>query len=490
MQPHSASMKPRVRFAPSPSGYLHIGGARTALFNWLWARKTGGTFVLRIEDTDQERSTPESRAAILDSLAWLGLDWDEGPTLEGPDRGSFGLYAQMQRLAIYGEWVERLIRSGHAYRCYCTRAELDAQREALKQRDPSAGFKYPGTCRTRRDEPDAPFVVRFKTETTGSITYVDRVFGEITTPNLELQDFVLLRSDGVPLYNFGVVIDDITMDITLVARGREHMINTPLQILLYRAFGARVPELAHLPIMLAPSGEKLSKRHAAVSVSEYRDHGYSPDAVLDYLSRFGWSAGATETRLSRSELIDAFDWAQCGRGDGKFDPKKFLAINHDHLKSRHLTPDDEYAHRTLPFVRARGVDAATTNSVVRGIPLVRERAQTFVQAADLLDPLLREPPTMDETAVAKFLVAPVAASRLRELHDVLAGAEEWTATALEDRIMAWLDEAKLQLKDVGQPIRVALTGRTASPSLFEVLEVVGRDVALARLLRAVQHAAS
>jgi glutamyl-tRNA synthetase len=480
--------KPRLRFAPSPSGYLHIGGARTALFNWLWARKTGGAFVLRIEDTDQARSNDASRAAILDSMTWLGLDWDEGPTVGGADKGGYGPYLQTQRLALYAEWAEKLIRAGKAYRCYCTKAELDAQREALKQREPSAAFKYPGTCRKRRDEPVLPHVVRFKTERAGFITYVDKVFGEIVTPNIEMQDFVLLRSDGIPLYNFGVVVDDITMEITLVARGRDHMVNTPPQILLYQAFDSAIPEFAHLPMMLAHSGEKLSKRHGAVSVTEYRDTGYSPDAVIDYLARFGWSAGEYEVRLSRAELIAAFDWTQCGRGDGKFDPKKFLAINHDHLKSAHLTADHEYAVRTLPFVHARGLSHVTASDIERALPSIRERAQTCVQAAELLDPFFREPPTIDDKAAKKFLVKD-AALNLRALHDVLADSGEWTAAALEARIATWLVEQNLQLKDIGQSLRVALTGRSASPSLFEVLVILGRDVALARLARAAMIAA-
>jgi glutamyl-tRNA synthetase len=459
------------------------------LFNWLWARKTGGAFILRIEDTDRERSTEASRTAIFDSLRWLGLDWDEGPneTRGGADRGSHGPYAQMQRLALYAEWAEKLIRSGNAYRCYCTKAELDAQREALKKRDPTAGFKYPGTCRARTDQPDLPYVVRFKTDRSGSVTYVDKVFGEIVTPNIELQDFVLLRSDGVPLYNFGAVVDDITMEVTLVARGRDHMINTPPQILVYQAFGAEVPELAHLPMMLASSGEKLSKRHGAVSVTEYRDGGYSPDAVLDYLARFGWSSGEHEVRLSRNELVAAFDWAQCGRGDGKFDPKKFLAINHDHLKSRHLISDDEYARRTIPFLHSRGLEDVAVDSVKRALPSIRERAQTFVQAADLLDPFFREPPQMDDKAVKKFLVKD-AVPKLQALRDVLAEATDWDAAALEARVTRWLAEANLQLKDLGQPARVALTGRATSPGLFDVLAILGRERSLARLVRATASA--
>jgi glutamyl-tRNA synthetase len=479
---------PRLRFAPSPTGYLHIGGARTALFNWLWARKTGGAFVLRIEDTDQERSIDASRAVILESLSWLGLDWDEGPLPGGADRGTHGPYTQMKRLAMYGAWGEQLVAAGKAYRCYCTRAELDAQRDAWKQRAATAGFKYPGTCRDRTDEPDLPSVIRFKADRSGEVTYVDHVFGEITTPNVELQDFVLVRSDGVPVYNFGAVVDDITMEISLVARGRDHMINTPPQILLYQAFGAPVPEFAHLPMMLAPSGEKLSKRHGAVSVTEYRDAGYAPDAVLDYLARFGWSSGDREVRLSRDELVASFDWAQCGRGDGKFDPKKFAAINHDHLKSVRLVPDEGYVRGVLPFVHARGLEQATGAAVQSALPAIRDRAQTFVQAADLLDPFLREPPAIDETAARKFLV-PGAAARLRDLGDALAGAGDWTEAALEARVTAWLAQHGLALKDVGQPLRVALTGRAASPSLFEVMAILGRNTALARLARGAELAA-
>ena len=212
--------KPRLRFAPSPTGYLHIGGVRTALFNWLWARKTGGSFILRIEDTDQERSTDESRKVILDSLDWLGIDWDEGPN----KGGAFGPYTQMERLSLYKEKAEELIESGKAFRCYCTKEELEAQRNELKKKDPKAAFKYPGTCRDRKAEPDKKFVVRFKAPKEGAITYVDKVFGEVVTPNVENQDFVLLRSDGVPLYNFGAVVDDVTMEISVVARGRDHMI--------------------------------------------------------------------------------------------------------------------------------------------------------------------------------------------------------------------------------------------------------------------------
>jgi glutamyl-tRNA synthetase len=467
-------MKPRVRFAPSPTGYLHIGGVRTALFNWLWARHTGGTFVLRIEDTDRERSTEESVRVIFDAMKWLGLTWDEGPDVGGPN----GPYFQMQRLALYKEYAERLIHEGKAYRCFCTKEELDAQRQALKAKDPKAQFKYPGTCRDRKDQPDLPFVVRFKVPESGALTYVDKVFGEVTTPNAAQQDFVLMRSDGVPLYNFGAVVDDVSMGITLVARGRDHMVNTPPQIMIYEALGANVPEFAHLPMMLAPNGEKLSKRHGAVSVGEYRDSGYTPHGVLNYLVRFGWSFGDQEV-FSMDELIAAFTWESCGRGDGKFDAKKFLAINQEHMKQARLTPDDEYVAGTLPFLAKRGLEASP-EKVRACAPMIRERATTYADAADRLDFVFRDPPEFDAKAKEKFLVKD-AAPTLRAFAEMLKSAEPWKDKELEAKTQAWLESKGLQIKDVAQSARVALTGRSASPGLFEVMEAIGKERSLARL---------
>jgi glutamyl-tRNA synthetase len=466
----------RVRFAPSPTGYLHIGGVRTALFNWLWARKTGGAFVLRIEDTDRERSTVESVEVILDSLGWLGLKWDEGPGVGGP----CGPYTQMERLSIYAEHAQKLILEGKAYRCYCTKEELEAQRAALRARDPKATFKYPGTCRNRSSEPDRPFVVRLRVPESGSLTYIDKVFGAVTTPNAAQQDFVLLRSDGVPLYNFGAVVDDVTMGITLVARGRDHMVNTPPQILLYEALGQRPPDFAHLPMMLAPNGEKLSKRHGAVSVGEYRDQGYAPGAVLNYLARFGWSHGDQEV-FSLDELTRLFDWEHCNKSDGKFDAKKFLAINHEHLKTERLMATAEYVRRLAPFLERRGFGALSAESVTRAIPMIRERATSFADAAERLDFVFREPPVMDPAAAAKFLTGDNA-PRLRDLARVLESVAPWTAHDIEQAVEAWLRAEGLPIKDVAQPARVALTGRTASPGLFDVIAVLGRERAIARLV--------
>jgi glutamyl-tRNA synthetase len=471
--------KPRLRFAPSPTGYLHIGGVRTALFNWLWARKTGGTFILRIEDTDQERSTPENEQIILRDMRWLGLLWDEGPEVGGAS----GPYRQMERLPLYREFADKLVAARAAYRCYCTKEELAAQREALRARDPKAQFRYPGTCRDRKDAPDLPWVLRLRAPTSGEVTYRDLVFGEVTTPNDTQQDAVLMRADGVPLYNLGAVVDDVTMGITLVARGRDHMINTPVQILLYQALGHAPPAFAHLPMMLAPSGEKLSKRFGAVSVGEYRDQGIPPAALLNYLVRFGWSFGDEEV-FSLADLTRKFSWDRCGTADGKFDAKKLAAISFEHLKSPELTSDEAYAAGVIPFLAKRGVGDVDHGKLTPAITLVRPRAQTLVEAADALDYFFREPPVNDEKSVKKFLTAEKAA-RLPELRAVLAAADDFGARALEARVGAWLAESKLELRDVAQPARVAVTGRAASPGLFEVLEILGKERALARIDRAV-----
>jgi len=469
---------PRVRFAPSPTGYLHIGGVRTALFNWLWARKHKGVFVLRIEDTDQERSTEASRQVILDALKWLEIDWNEGPEVGGPH----GPYLQMQRLPVYAEFSARLIASKRAYRCYCTKDELDAQRAELKARDPKASFRYPGTCRDRQDQPDRPFVVRFRAPDAGQVTYHDLVFGPITTPNSAQQDAVLVRSDGVPLYNFGAVVDDITMGITLVSRGRDHMVNTPPQILLYEALGYTPPSYAHLPMMLAPSGEKLSKRHGAVSVEEYRKLGYSPMGVLNYLVRFGWSFGDEEI-FSRSDLIEKFDFAHVGKADGKFDPKKFADVAFEHLKRPDLTPVRRYEKMVRPFLAEIGIDQPDESKLVRAIPTVRERARTLREAATAMSYFFRAP-EFDEKAKKKFLV-PESAARLKQLKAVLEPVSPWDEATLESTLTAWLAAENLAIKDIAQPARVALTGRTISPGLYEVLAVLGKQESLDRLDHAV-----
>jgi glutamyl-tRNA synthetase len=464
----------RVRFAPSPTGYLHIGGARTALYNWLWARQRGGKFILRIEDTDRERSTEQSVQAIFDSLEWLGLDWDEGPKVSGPN----GPYFQMERLSIYQDYVRRLIAARAAYRCYCTKEDLDRARAEHKTRTGSEqGFRYPGTCRDLPDDPERKHVVRMRVPSDGTTGWDDLIKGRIEIQNATLQDAVLMRSDGVPLYNLGAAVDDITMGITLVARGDDHVINTPSQILLYQALGVALPQFAHLSMILAPTGEKLSKRHAAVSVTDYRDQGFLPDGVLNYLARLGWSHGDQEL-FTRAELIEKFNWEHVGQTGARFDVKKLQSVQAHHL--RQLSAQDLAAGST-GFLAKRGLTVAKDDpKLLAAAPLIAPRATTFVDAAEALDYFFREPPEVDPKAKAKFLVGDKL-TRCRELADVVAGVQAWKAAPLEEAVKVWLEGLGLELKEVAQPARVALTGRTASPGLFEVMEVLGRDWSLARL---------
>jgi glutamyl-tRNA synthetase len=464
----------RVRFAPSPTGYLHIGGARTALYNWLWARQQGGKFILRIEDTDRERSTQQSVQAIFDSLRWLGLDWDEGPDVGGPN----GPYFQTERLATYQTFVDKLIAVRAAYRCYCSKEDLDRARAEHKAKTGSEqGFRYPGTCRDLPDDRQRKHVVRLRVPDTGTSAWDDLIKGRIEIQNSTLQDAVLMRGDGIPLYNLGAAVDDISMGVTLVARGDDHVINTPQQLLIYQALGVPLPRFAHLPMILAPTGEKLSKRHAAVSAMDYKEQGFLPDGVLNYLARLGWSHGDQEI-FTRAELIERFDWEHVGQTGARFDIKKFQYVQGNHL--RMLSPA-ALAEHVSPFLAKRGhVVAADDPTLLAAAPLIAPRATTFVDAADALDYFFRDRPNVDPKARQKFLPEDKMLL-LDELAKLIAGIEPWQAQPLEAAVKLWLEAEKLELKDVAQAARVALTGRSASPGLFEVMEVLGRERSLARL---------
>jgi glutamyl-tRNA synthetase len=458
-----------ARFAPSPTGYLHIGGARTALFNWLWARKTGGTFLLRIEDTDRERSTRQAVEAIFDGLHWLGLDWDEGPGREGPH----GPYFQTERLEIYRAHAERLLREGKAYACYCTKEELEAGRaraEAAKVQ-----FRYPGTCRERPYDPSRRHVIRFRVPETGATGWDDLVKGPISTPHESLQDEVILRGDGIPLYNFGVVVDDVTMGITLVARGDDHVNNTARQILMYRALGAQTPVFAHLPMILGADGKRLSKRHGATSVTEYRDMGFLPQAVVNYLARLGWSHGDQEI-FSVEELVRWFDWAQVGATAGVFNQEKMVWVNHQWLRG---LSDDELARAALPYFAAAGLPAADDAKLRLVVRQLRERARTF---ADVVRQArcFYAPVELDPKARARFLV-PEAKPLLQALRDGLAALEAPDLPQLERLFQGVADARGVGLGKVAQPARVALTGGTASPGIHDVVQILGKAEALARL---------
>jgi glutamyl-tRNA synthetase len=460
--------KVRVRFAPSPTGYLHIGGARTALLNWLWARHTGGVFVLRVEDTDRERSTDDAVAAILDGMRWLGLDWDEGPEVGGPH----GPYFQMQRLDVYREHAERLIREGKAYACYCAKEELDALRE--QARAEKRQFIYPGTCREKPYDPSRRHVVRFRLPKLLEVTYRDLVKGPITRPGSTLQDEVIVRGDGVPVYNFGAVVDDVTMRINLVARGDDHVNNTAIQILLYEALGYPVPTFAHLPMILGADKTRLSKRHGATSVTAYRDMGYLPEAVVNYLVRLGWSHGDQEI-FTRDELVREFTFDHVGATAGVFNPEKMLWVNQTWVKR--LSPE-ELAARARPYYEAAGLRAEGPRAI--------EVARVFQERAKTLVDLVTQsryffaPVEMDPKARDKFLGAD-ARPLLQSIRDGVAGMTSLEPAALEKLFHDAAESRGLGLGKVAQPVRVALTGGTASPGIYDVIAILGREETLARL---------
>ncbi len=462
-------VKPRLRFAPSPTGYLHIGGARTALFNWLWARHTGGAFVLRIEDTDRERSTQQAEEAILDGLRWLGLDWDEGPGVGGPH----GPYFQTERLALYQEYAERLISQGNAYACTCTKEELDVLREQAKAE--KRQFVYPGTCRDKPYDPSRRHVVRFKLPKVPEVTFTDLVKGTITRPGSTLQDEVILRADGVPLYNFGAAVDDITMKIDLVARGDDHVNNTAFQILLYQALGYPVPTFAHLPMILGADKTRLSKRHGATSVTAYRAMGFLSQAVVNYLVRLGWSHGDQEI-FAMDELVRLFDFKDVGATAGVFNPEKMRWVNHTWLKQ--MTPE-QLATAALPFFQAAGLPVALDAKLVHVARVAQERAATFVEMARQFR-YFYEPIQLDPKARDKHLTKE-AKPILEAIRAGIAGLSAPETAALERLFHGEAESHGLGIGKVAQPVRVALTGGTASPGIYDVVQILGREETLKRL---------
>ena len=466
---------PRVRFAPSPTGYLHIGGARTALFNWLWARRMGGTFILRIEDTDKERSSKEAVDAILDSMRWLGLDWDEGPVVGGPHPP----YFQTERLDLYRAHAEKLLKEGKAYACYCTREELDVQRKAAEAK--KIQFRYPGTCREKPYDPSRPHVIRLKVPTEGETTFVDLVKGAISTPHDTLQDEVILRFDGLPLYNFGAVVDDVTMQVNLVGRGDDHVNNTARQILMYQALGAEVPTFAHFPMILGPDKTRLSKRHGATSVTSYRDMGYLPQAVVNYLVRLGWSHGDQEI-FSLEELIKVFDLRDVGQTAGVFNPEKMSWVNHEWLKK---LSDEELARLALPYFQAAGLPAKDDLKLRHVCNVARDRVATLVDYAKEFR-YFYAPPTFDPKAEKKFLTQdsrPI----LSEIREGVASLTALEVEPLEKLFTRAAESRGVGLGKVAQPVRVALTGGTASPGMYDVVQILGREETLSRLDAALQR---
>lgn len=475
----------RVRFAPSPTGSLHIGNVRTAIYAWLWARRHEGTFILRIEDTDAERSTTDAVQVVLDSMKWLGLDWDEGPEVGGPN----GPYFQSERKELYRRWAETLIAKGAAYRCWATREEIQAQREAYEGKKGKKGFRFQSPWRDREDgDPTQPHVVRFRTNREGKTGWSDLVYGDIAYPNREQQDFVLIRENGLPLYNFGCFVDDLEMGVTLVTRGDDHLVNTPQQLMLYAAAEKAPPQFAHLPMVLGPDGKKYSKRHGAVGVLDFAAQGFVPDGLLNYLARIGWSHGDQEL-FTRDELIAAFDWAQVGKTSARVDFKKMSHVQSHHLR---LRDDATLAKNVVPFLAERGLEVSADDATLRAaIGPVKLRAATLSELADGLDYFFRADDDLsyDEKGAKKFLTADYVAN-LERLASIVEGAEPFTAEALEAAVTAWIEADDIKIKDVAQPARVALTGRTRSPGLYETIVLVGQARSVARLRRAAEHASA
>lgn len=461
----------RSRFAPSPTGYLHIGGARTALFAYLYAKQQQGTFLLRIDDTDRQRSTQEYHDEILDALQWLDLSWDEGP------------YYQSQRYDLYQEAAERLLREGKAYRCFCTAEEVDAKRQAAM----AAGRKpmYDGTCRDVTPSPGEtrPFALRFKGPKDGETVVDDIIKGRVVFNNSELDDLIIVRSDGAPVYNFCSVFDDADLRISHIVRGDDHLTNTPRQILLFRALGADLPRFAHLPLILGNDRAPLSKRHGATAVRAYREQGYLPDALVNFLARLGWASGDQEI-FSHAELIDKFRLEDVGKSAGVFNAEKLQWLNAHYLKER---PPARLVQEAKSFISQKCANVPGDDVwLAQALATLQPRAKTLVELVDMAHIYLSDDVTIEPKAATKFLT-PTTLPLLSQLRARLAEAE-WREHLLEQVFATLMEEAQVKLGQLAQPVRVALTGGTASPGIFEMLLVLGRERTLARLDRVLSAA--
>jgi len=455
-----------TRFPPSPTGYLHVGGARTALFNWLYARHTKGRFVLRIEDTDVKRSTQESTDAIFEALEWLGIDWDDGP------------YFQSKRFDIYQDYVQRLLESGDAYYCTCTPERL----EEMRKRAMAVGGKpkYDGTCREKHMSETEGAVVRLKAPLTGATVVEDAVKGNIVFQNAELDDFIIRRSDGSPTYNFCVVVDDMTMGINTVIRGDDHVMNTPKQMLIYKALGHELPTYAHVPMVLGPDRSRLSKRHGAMSVTAYREMGFLPEAFVNYLVRLGWSYGDEEF-FTRNDLVEKFSLENIGTSAGIFDFDKLLSLNAEHMKAM---PLGDLSRLALPFFQLRGYGGPDDQLFEKALETLIPRSKTLEEMADIGGFYFTESITYDEKAARKFF-KPTALEPLERLTAKLEELDSFDEPSLEEAFKAVMEETGLKLGKIAQPVRVALTGKTASPGIFEVTSIIGKERAIARLKDAI-----
>ncbi|MFW5425697.1 MAG: glutamate--tRNA ligase [Methylophagaceae bacterium] len=461
-------MTTRTRFAPSPTGYLHVGGARTALFSWLYARKHGGQFILRIEDTDIERSTAESVNAILEGMTWLGLEYDEGP------------FYQTHRFDRYKEIIAQLLEQGDAYYCYCSKEELDTLRE--QQRANKEKPRYNGKCRhTAEDREGIQPVIRFKNPIEGSVIVQDAVKGNVEFQNSELDDLIIARPDGTPTYNLTVVVDDLDMGLTHVIRGDDHLNNSPRQINIFKALGAEVPVFAHLPMILGDDGARLSKRHGAVSVMSYRDEGYLPEALLNYLVRLGWSHGDQEI-FSIDEMISLFDIVDVNKSASAFNTDKLLWLNQHYIKT---SAPEHIAHHLSWHMGQLDIDPARGPDLNKVVELQQERAKTLVEMANNSQFFYKEVMEYDEKAARKNLT-PVSAEILEDMYQRLSTLPEWQAEPIHSHIKECSVAREIGMGKVAQPIRVAITGNTMSPPLDVTLELLGSERTLAAIKSAMK----
>lgn len=477
-------MTVRVRFAPSPTGYLHIGGARTALFNWLFARHEKGAFILRIEDTDRERSTDEAIACVIEDLKWLELFWDEGPEVGGP----YGPYFQSKRIDTYQNHAQKLIEENKAYYCFCTPDELEKKRKiAMAEK---RAYKYDGTCRnltlTQRKKLESGArkkVIRFKIPPTGKTVFEDIIKGEIEFINALLDDFIIIKSDGLPTYNFAAVVDDNLMKITHIIRGDDHISNTPRQILLYQAFGFPIPQFAHMSLTMGTDGARLSKRHGATSIGEYRKMGYLPEALRNYIALLGWATSDTQEIFTTQEMVEKFSLADVGKSSNVFDFDKLNWMNGEYIRMANL---DKLTDLVIPFLKEKGylsekIDKKEYEYVKKIVSLEQERMKVLSELPELADFFFKDEIGYDLEAVNKILKKDYIPELLKKLSDNLKKIELFSAQNIEKMMRAVAEEIDLKTSQVFHPLRVAISGKMAGPGLFEICEVLGKEKVLSRI---------
>ena len=482
------TMNVRVRYAPSPTGYQHVGNLRTALFNWLFARHEGGRFIIRIEDTDRERSDEKYVNAILDDFRWLGLDWDEGPDAGGPH----GPYRQSERLDTYRTYADKLLAEGKAYRCWCTPEELEERRRAAMESGGTPG--YDGRCRDLTNDQHRTYesegrksVLRFRVPDDERIVFDDMVLGETVFESSLLGDFVIVKSDGWPTYHFGVVVDDALMEITHVIRAEGHLSNTPLHVLLFEALGFMQPRFAHLPSVLSEDGKgKLSKRLGALSIVEYRRRGYLPEALFNYMALLGWSPGDDREIMTRDEIIQVFTLQRVKKSSARFDGEKLLSMNGKYITS---ADPGELADTARQALDATGYDVSTYDDawMRKLVAAYQQRLNTLGELPEKVRYLFVEVPEYDEKAVKKALQKGDGCGMLRAVHGALEGLDDWTEKSVESALKAIQEARGVGFGKVAQPIRVAVTGTSVSPGIFETLDLLGRDRALARMQHALEQ---